>query len=170
MGPKRKSSDPHFDAIFIQVGFQVGNREQLLVEDARRKARVDAFVVEQLQKILLFARAAAGDDGHMNPRRHSVQQLEVETVPHAAGVDAAQADLPRAVLGAPRDPVQRIAAGVLPPAFGKDPEPAVHPLDVRREDDALVAVALGRRRDEVRVLESAGVDADLVGPTLAHPD
>ena len=55
MGPKRKSSDPHFDAIFIQVGFQVGNREQLLVEDARRKARVDAFVVEQLQKILLFA-------------------------------------------------------------------------------------------------------------------
>ena len=35
MGPKRKSLDPHFDAIFVQVGFQVGNGEQFLVEDAR---------------------------------------------------------------------------------------------------------------------------------------
>ena len=59
MGPKRKSLDPHFDAIFVQVGFQVGNGEQFLVEDARRKARVDALVVEQFQKIFFFACAAA---------------------------------------------------------------------------------------------------------------
>ena len=56
MGPKRKSLDPHFDAIFVQVGFQVGNGEQFLVEDARRKARVDAFMMEQLEEVFLFAR------------------------------------------------------------------------------------------------------------------
>ena len=115
MGPKRKSLDPHFDAIFVQVGFQVGNGEQFLVEDARRKARVDALVVEQFQKIFFFACAAAGDDGHMHPRSHGVQHFEVEAVPHTVGVDAVQADLPGPVLGAPGDPVQRIAAGILAP-------------------------------------------------------
>ena len=63
----------------------------------------------------------------------------------------------------------RVDARVLAPALGENAELAVHPLDVCREDDALVAVPLGRRRDEVGVLEGSRVDTDLIGPALEHP-
>ena len=105
----------------------------------------------------------------MHPRGHGVQHFEVEAVPHTVGVDAVQADLPGPMLGAPGDPVQRIAAGILAPTLGKDAELAVHPLDVGGEDDALVAIALGCSRDQAGVLQRTGVDADLVGPALEHP-
>ena len=51
---------PHFHAARIQVFLQLPDTQQLLVEDARRQPGVDALVVEQLKKILFFARAAAG--------------------------------------------------------------------------------------------------------------
>ena len=34
--------------------------QQFLVENARRKARVDAFMMEQLEEVFLFARAGPG--------------------------------------------------------------------------------------------------------------
>ena len=107
--------------------------QQFLVENARRKARVDALVVEQLKEIFLFARAAAGDDGHIHPGSDRVQHLEIEAGADTIGVNAVQADLPRAMRHAPADPVQRIPAGILAPALGEHPELAVHPLHVRRE-------------------------------------
>ena len=70
---------------------------------------------------------------------------------------------------APADPVQCIPAGVLAPALGEHPELAVHPLHVRREHHALIAVFLGRRRDEAGVPQSARVDADLIGTAFQHP-
>ena len=53
--------------------------------------------------------------------------------------------------------------------MAKNAELAVHPLDVCREDDALVTVPLGRRRDEFGVLEGSRVDTDFIGPALEHP-
>ena len=58
---------PHFHAVGVQVFLQLPDTQQLLVEDARRQPGVDALVVEQLQKILFFARAAAGNDGNIHP-------------------------------------------------------------------------------------------------------
>ena len=139
------------------------------MENARRQARVDALVAEQLQKILFFARAAAGDDGHADPAGNGIQHLEIKAVPDTVRVNAVEADFTRAVVHGPCDPVQRVPARILAPALGKNAELAVHPLDVCREDDALVAVPLGRRRDEVGVLEGSRVDTDLIGPALEHP-
>ena len=159
---------PHLHAVCVEVFFQVADGQQLLVEDARRKACVDALVVEQLQKVFLFACAAAGNDGHIHPRRNCIQHFQVEAIAHAVGVDAVQADLARAVVHAPADPVQCIPAGILAPALGEHPELAVHPLHIGREHHALVAVALCCRRDKVRVFECARVDADLVRAALEH--
>ena len=139
------------------------------MEDARGKTCIDALVVEQLQKVFLFACAAAGNDGHVHPRRNCIQHLKVEAAAHAVGIDAVQADLARAVVHAPADPVQCIPAGVLAPALGEHPELAVHPLHIGREHHALVAVALCCRRDEVGIFECARVDADLVRAALEHP-
>ena len=104
--------------------------QQFLVENARRKASIDALVVEQLKEIFLFARAAAGDDGHIHPGSDRVQHLEIEAGADTIGVNAVQADLPRAMRHAPADPFQRVPAGILAPALGKHPELAVHPLHV----------------------------------------
>ena len=112
---------PHLHAVGVQVLLQFPDAQQLLVEDARCQPGVDALVVEQLQKILFFARAAAGNDGDIHPGSHRVQHFKVEAVAHAVGVDAVQADLARAVGGAPADPVQRIPAGILAPALGEHP-------------------------------------------------
>ena len=67
------------------------------MEDARRKARVDAFMMEQLEEVFLFARAAAGDDGHIHPGSDRVQHLKIEAGADTVGVNAVQADLPRAM-------------------------------------------------------------------------
>ena len=143
--------------------------QQFLVENARRKARVDALVVEQLKEIFLFARAAAGDDGHIHPGSDRVQHLKIEAGADTIGVNAVQTDLPRAMRHAPADPVQRVPTGILAPTLGEHPELAVHPLHVRREHHALVAVFPGRRRDEAGVPQSARVDADLIGTAFQHP-
>ena len=66
--------------------------QQFLVEDARRKARIDPFVVEQLEEILFLARAAAGDDGHVHPGRHGIQHFQIKAGAAAVGVNA-QPDL-----------------------------------------------------------------------------
>ena len=100
------------------------------MEDARRKAGVDAFMMEQLEEVFLFARAAAGDDGDIHPGRHGVQHLEVEAVPDTVSVDAVETHFACAVVHAPFDPFQRVPASVFAPALGKDAELAVHPLDV----------------------------------------
>ena len=168
-GPICKGSEPHFHTIFCKIFLQVTDGEQFLVENTGRKPSVDPLVAEQFEEILLFARAARGDDGHIHPGGHRVQHFKVKAAAHPVGVDAVEADFPRAVAGAPGDPFQGIPAGVLPAALGKDPELPVHPLDVGREDDALAAVPLGRRRDEGGVPQGPRVDRDLVGPALEHP-
>ena len=66
-------------------------------------------------------------------------------------------------------PVQGVDAGVLPAALGEEHEPAVYPLDVGGEHHALVAVLLGRRRDDAGVGDGSRVDADLIGAALEHP-
>ena len=68
---------PHLHAVCVQVFLQLPDTQQLLVEDARRQPGVDALVVEQLQKILFFARAAAGNDGDIHPGIHAAQKPEV---------------------------------------------------------------------------------------------
>ena len=88
---------------------------------------------------------------------NSVQHFQIKAIAHAVGVDAVQADLPGTVVHAPADPVQRIPAGVLAAALGEYPELAVHPFDIRREHHALVAVAPGRRRDQVTRSKSSSV-------------
>ena len=45
----------------------------------------------------------------------------------------------------------------------------VHPLDVHGQHHTLVAVALGRLVDQLRSLDSPGIDRDLVRPAGQHP-
>ena len=66
-------------------------------------------------------------------------------------------------------PVQRVNAGVFAPAFGEQPELAIHPLDVRRKHHALIAVTLGSGGNNGRVLDGTGVDTYFVGTAFQHP-
>lgn len=124
---------------------------------------------EKLGKVLHVSGAAAGDDGNGNPGGQRVQHFQVKAVFHAVGVDGVEDDFARALPDTPDGPLQGINAGILPAALGKDPELAVHPLDVHGEDDALVAVFLGCRADQRGIGNGTGVDGDLVGAALEHP-
>ena len=66
-------------------------------------------------------------------------------------------------------PVQSVNAGVFAPAFGEQLELAIHPLDVRREHHALIAVTLGSGGNNGRVLDGTGVDTYFVGTAFQHP-
>ena len=70
---------------------------------------------------------------------------------------------------APADPVQRIPAGILTPAFGEHPELAVHTLHICGKHHALVAVPLRGGGDQPGIFQRAGVDAYLVRAAFQHP-
>ena len=162
-------SYPHFDTIASQVLFQRADLHLLGVEDGRRQPGIYGGVIaEQLHKVVHLTCAARGNDGHRAPRGHGVQQLQIEAVLHAVGIDGVDHQLTCTVFDALLQPIQRIDAGVLAPAFGKQHKFAVHTFNIGGKHHALVAVFLRCRRDDARVADGAGVYADLVGTAFQH--
>ena len=140
------------------------------MEDGRGQPGIHSRVVaEQLQKVLPFAGTAGGNDGYGAAGGHGIEQLQIKAVLDAVRVNGVYDQFPRAVFYALFEPVKGIHAGVLAPALGEQHESAVHPLDVSGKHNTLVAVFLGRSRDQARIADGAGVHADLVGTAFQHP-
>ena len=90
-----QKSHPHLHAVGAQILLQGVYLYLFCVEDGRGQTGIHGRVVaEQLEKILLPARAAGGNDGYGAARRHGVQQLQIKAVPDAVRVDGVDNQLP----------------------------------------------------------------------------
>ena len=96
-----------FYTVRPQIPLQIVNFYLLRVEDGRGQPGIhNRVVAEQLQKVLLFAGTAGGDDGHGAAGGHGIEQLKVKAVFHAVRVNGVYDQLPRAVFYALFEPVK----------------------------------------------------------------
>ena len=113
------------------------------------------------------AGAARGDDRDVHGRAHQADQLQVEALLGAVGVDRVQQELARAAVGRLARPVEGVEpVPVRPPwVVTTKPDGVCRPgaPRVEREHEHLRAEAVGDLVDDVRAGDGRGVDADLVG-------
>ncbi len=88
---------------------------------------------------------------------------------HAVRVNAVNHQFPGAAFNRKFRPLQSIAAGILAAAPGKNMQPPLHPFHVHAQYHALIAIALRRRRNQLRVAQRPGVDADLIRAAFQNP-
>ena len=135
------------------------------MEDRRRERGVGAAGGEDVDEVVEAAGAARRNHRDRHGGRHGGGQRAVEARLGAVAVDGGQQDLAGAAVFGLAGPVDGVAPGGGLAAAGVDREQVAAgrlALRVDRHDDRLAAVALGDRRDERRIGERRGVQADLV--------
>src|SRR5665647_1872439 len=117
------------------------------------------------------ARATTGDQGHADLSPNGRDELQVEAVLSDVSVHRVEQDLPRAQLGGPCAPLDRVHPRPLPTTVGSHLELAsgrtrsVAPTpDVSGQDQDLAAEAIRDVGDQIRTGDGGGVDSHLVSP------
>src|SRR5690606_38477502 len=116
-----------------------------------------------------LAGSARGDERHVDGGAGGTDELEIESLTGAVGVDGVEQDLADPAVGGFPDPVDGAASRAFAAAAGGDLESGCRgrplcPAGVEGEDEDLVAEVPGDLTDELRVLHRRSVDRDLVGP------